>query len=646
MSGGLVQMVNYGNQDLTLTGKPEITFFKSIYRRYTNFGKKTMELAFDNPVNFGTLSSIVIPKNTADLLSKLTLKIKLPKIDLKELNAKYLKKTNKNNTNDYITYYNYLKTFIDKLKNIVNVFFKNNDTTGTISYINDLKIFIQKYINNSSYIQFFSTVSFFFNQEIITNENIVNTQTYTNSSLFKIENKILTYIYQDFQENDFSYELFKNAIIENMKILDELNDYVYKISINLINGTEYIKAGWIQKIAIYILKNIELKIGSNTINKFSNDYINNYGDLHYTNKELYDTMIGNNSNEINNLSIMKNEEILYLPLPFWFNNNYGLALPLISLQYATLHLNMSFYKLSDCIFFDIPVNLQEFKAEILNDILTKTIQIFKSELQVSVLAEYIFLDSLERKKFAQHGHEYLITQVQEINFEDVSETNNTFNLDYFHCCKEILWMAKPYRYSNNIFDQNKPSQYFIDLETKKNTKEQEYDNYLNILYNPNKLFNLNEYMNGLSIVNSNSIDINKENTLFFKGNYDVLKISPFQKTTLMINGYNWTNFNYEFYNYLQPYAYYNSTPQLGLNVYSLSLFPTELSQPSGTVNFSRIPLFSMKVDTFVNKQNIDNNFNNSNYNLNNYKLTTQVVGYNILRFVGGYAGLAYTYGNY
>ena len=47
MPGGLIQIVAYGAQDLYLTGIPEITFFKFIYKRYTNFAIEFIELDFD-----------------------------------------------------------------------------------------------------------------------------------------------------------------------------------------------------------------------------------------------------------------------------------------------------------------------------------------------------------------------------------------------------------------------------------------------------------------------------------------------------------------------------------------------------------------------------------------------------------------------
>ena len=40
MGGGLMQLVAMGAQDVYLTGNPQITFFKVVYRRHTNFSKE------------------------------------------------------------------------------------------------------------------------------------------------------------------------------------------------------------------------------------------------------------------------------------------------------------------------------------------------------------------------------------------------------------------------------------------------------------------------------------------------------------------------------------------------------------------------------------------------------------------------------
>lgn len=46
MSGGLLQLVAYGSQDVYLSGNPQITFFKVVYRRHTNFAIEAIEQTF------------------------------------------------------------------------------------------------------------------------------------------------------------------------------------------------------------------------------------------------------------------------------------------------------------------------------------------------------------------------------------------------------------------------------------------------------------------------------------------------------------------------------------------------------------------------------------------------------------------------
>ena len=51
--GGLLQLVATGKQDLFLTGNPQISFFKMVYRRHTNFATESQPMYFDGTPNFG-----------------------------------------------------------------------------------------------------------------------------------------------------------------------------------------------------------------------------------------------------------------------------------------------------------------------------------------------------------------------------------------------------------------------------------------------------------------------------------------------------------------------------------------------------------------------------------------------------------------
>ena len=53
MGGGLMQLVAYGAQDIYLTGNPQITFFKVVYRRHTNFAMEAIVQTFEGKFDFG-----------------------------------------------------------------------------------------------------------------------------------------------------------------------------------------------------------------------------------------------------------------------------------------------------------------------------------------------------------------------------------------------------------------------------------------------------------------------------------------------------------------------------------------------------------------------------------------------------------------
>ena len=61
---------------------------------------------------------------------------------------------------------------------------------------------------------------------------------------------------------------------------------------------------------------------------------------------------------------------------------------------------------------------------------------------ISLLINFVFLDSVERKRFASSQHEYLIEQVQVSNNEKVNLENNIYKLNFSHPCKSLYWMVQ------------------------------------------------------------------------------------------------------------------------------------------------------------------------------------------------------------
>jgi hypothetical protein len=78
MSGGLISLVANGAQDVYLTGKPQITYFKVIYRRYTNFAMEAIEQPLANS-RFGNMDTVQIQRN-GDLAARSCLKVTMPQV--------------------------------------------------------------------------------------------------------------------------------------------------------------------------------------------------------------------------------------------------------------------------------------------------------------------------------------------------------------------------------------------------------------------------------------------------------------------------------------------------------------------------------------------------------------------------------------
>ena len=81
MPGGLMQLTAYGAQDLYLTGNPNITFFKMVYKRYTNFSMEYIEQSFSTLPTFtptqNTIAKCKIDRN-GDLMHDIYLIYDLP----------------------------------------------------------------------------------------------------------------------------------------------------------------------------------------------------------------------------------------------------------------------------------------------------------------------------------------------------------------------------------------------------------------------------------------------------------------------------------------------------------------------------------------------------------------------------------------
>jgi hypothetical protein len=168
-----------------------------------------------------------------------------------------------------------------------------------------------------------------------------------------------------------------------------------------------------------IIDKIDVLIGGELIDRHTGDYFQHYYERCGKKRlnDIYNKMIGNVTTMISYDSNSKPKYELLIPLNFWFNKNYGSAFPLVAMQYNSISIKI---KLKDINYCGYVENLTESSGV---DYLLKDLWNDKKYvLQTSLYMEYIYFDSIERKKFAQSAHEYLIEQTQTVN--DIVNSGN------------------------------------------------------------------------------------------------------------------------------------------------------------------------------------------------------------------------------
>jgi len=153
------------------------------------------------------------------------------------------------------------------------------------------------------------------------------------------------------------------------------------------------------------------------------------------------------------------ETTLYIPLQFWFCTNPGLALPLIALQYHEVKINLDIRPIDECLWAvttlncnaggAVPTGLNPAGAAYaanqypVGRPVPAAIAYNQSLVAASLYVDYVFLDTDERRRFAQNPHEYLITQLQFTGDESVGSSANKIKLNFNHPVKELVWVVQP-----------------------------------------------------------------------------------------------------------------------------------------------------------------------------------------------------------
>ena len=497
MGGGLLQLVAYGAQDVYLTGNPQITFFKVVYRRHTNFALESIQQTFNGNVNYGQRVTCTISRN-GDLINRAYLQV------------------NSNVTN-LVPYFGL------RLINYAEIEIGGQKIDKHYSewmYIwNELSMPIGKKEG------YFSMVGGAGSTPEVA-ANGVNSVTITTAGSGNTDGTWdLTFV-ANVSDSDAVAATGTATIVGGMVV-----------SVNITNsGSGYATAP------------PTVTIGSQ--NGYSPDTIPTLTAV------LTTTAIA-----------AVPLSTVYVPLEFWFCRNVGLALPLIGLQYHEVKVNIQFETLAK---------------------LSKTTPETGATLDATLWIDYIYLDTDERRKFAQSSHEYLIEQLQFIGKEGAG---SKMKLNFNHPVKELVWVVNDNSSTNaNWFNFTKGADHLI----KDNVKA--------------------SYSSLSNWVGPSGTGVN-----------------PVETGKLILNGNDrFSQRDGNYFNLVQPFQHHENVPNnKGINVYSFALKPEE-HQPSGTLNMSRIDTATLDLSYL------------SGVNQDSHSISIYGVNYNVLRILSGMGGIAYS----
>jgi len=356
--------------------------------------------------------------------------------------------------------------------------------------------------------------------------------------------------------------------------------------------------------------------------------------------------------------------LLYVPLSFFYTKNPGVALPLIALQYHEVRINL--------VWNDVKT--------IAGDFTGKVQPLPPQPLQAALYVDYIYLDTEERRRMAQQSHEYLIEQTQFNEDKSMSSYSNRIDLTFNHPVKELVWVVQPSGYTNCTIARGEfvlvnsdvvsvdPTgtgagsgakvvvqslgTTFTKVEVATiNTSGADYavgdvctaDTGNGIVTFTVAAIDSGGGIVGVTNITGTAVGINY-NTI--SNLLNGLRLRPFTydqtavfEQLLQINGQDRMDKRYgDYYNKVQRFQHHSGGAALisqpGVYSYSFALRPEE-HQPSGTCNFSRI-------DTATLVLTLDGSLPVSQELDQTYDVRVYAINYNILRIMSGMGGLAYS----
>jgi len=377
MGGGLMQLVAYGAQDVYLTGNPQITFFKVVYRRHTNFACEAIEQTFNGSPALGGKATVPITRN-GDLVTKMWLKTTAA------VTGTTVVPTSTGADSLAVLGTATQATYTANGANTIAITATGTNTID-LDLVNAAALTVAAAAGHVVVLAGSAAGTYAGNYYVVGTEAIGATSV----QLIALSSKGIV-----------------NATADVTAQAANLSYTVY-------DPTTFT---WNTDLGYSLISSVELQIGGTKIDKHYGRWMQIWSQLTRStdHDNSHTQMVGPESTTTTSNS-------LYVPLQFFCCRNDGLALPLIALQYHDVRLEFDFSAAASIASSGTNVSISN----------------------TTLLVNYIYLDSEERKRFAQASHEYLIEQLQFTGVETVTvNSNNKVRLNFNHPVKELIWAVQ------------------------------------------------------------------------------------------------------------------------------------------------------------------------------------------------------------
>lgn len=483
-------------------------------------------------------------------------------------------------------------------------------------------------------------------------------------------------------------QVFNGSVDFNKKVVCNIQrngDLITKMYLRVVLPALGQGVCWCPNIGHALIKDLELNVGGTAVEKQTGDWLNVVHQLYrdFAHDRGNDEMIGNTEA----LTVPAQGTVataLWVPLQFFCCRHDGLAIPLIATQYHDTRVEVGFNDWRSLI---CGPNADTVTGLNLGG--------------ASLFVDYVYLGAVERKKFAQASHEYLIEQVQSSS-ESAGSQAQKFRLDFNHPVKALHFNVQQEKYTSskkfmawNPKDWNatkvaatkRIAMAWGDIsansgiyEPKENlgpvlsaaisaakvaatdisdttTHNSDVDACLVLghLMGDHIVSKTVEELLALADAGSSTSPTRNTtgdgavandvvvNDLTNYGTFLNGSVNPVKELLLQLNGSpRLSKREGAYFNYVQARQCYKVTPSDGLNTISFALDPTE-HQPSGTCNMSRIDNASIHID-FIQEAVVSIEGAWKLYSVNVHSganVNIHAPCYNVFRVMGGMAGLGF-----